>query len=159
MKYTLILIVSGMLLFGAACSETTTSEGGGETETVDNDPWTKVTALNDEVMDIHDSSMVKMDAIYDRISALREIEKGVDPDGANENNAVRESVLEAIGRLQKADDAMMDWMRYYQPPEKEAPVDSTMAYLEKQKESIISVDVQIDESLNYADEILEQNRK
>ena len=122
------------------------------------DKAAQVADLNREVLEIHDTAMVKMDAIYDRISALRKLEKEFAPtDSTAGNPAAQGEVLDAIAQLQRADDAMMDWMRDYHPPVEEDPADSSLAYLEAQKISIVQVDEQIDESLAHGKEILNKH--
>lgn len=106
-------------------------------------------------MVVHDSSMVKMDAIYTQISQLRKLQE-TGEDTVAIDQAWNEKVLTAITDLRKADDGMMDWMANYKAPEKGADVDESMAYLEVEMKSITEVDLEIDKSLKNGQSVLDE---
>lgn len=136
MKRWLLSLLTVMLLFGCENKQQ------------------QVKDLNTEVMDIHDSAMVKMDAIYAQISKLRQAEELVAGDSAGPDAELEAEVAKSIGMLQAADDGMMDWMAAYEPPQEDADPDRNLRYLKEQKRSIISVAEDIDLSLEYAREVL-----
>lgn len=116
----------------------------------------QVIDLNVEVLEAHDSSMVKMDAIYAKVSALRKVEKRLSADSINPQDDLKSEILAALAQLQSADDAMMDWMADYKAPEKDADPKPTLEYLHQQMESIRSVDAEMDGSIEEANRILEK---
>ena len=116
----------------------------------------KIADKHDEVMVVHDEAMAKMDQIYDQISDLRVRQQsltGIDSIVRPEDMA---QVLDAIVALQRADDAMMDWMAAYKRPEEDADVEESLAYLEGQMEEIEQVAVDIDASLENGAAVLEK---
>lgn len=120
-----------------------------------NDPWEKVVKLEEEVMVVHDSSMVKMDAIYTQISQLRKLQEAGE-DTVDVDQAWNEKVLGAIADLRRADDGMMDWMANYKAPEKGADVEESTTYLEVEMKKITEVDLEIDESLKNGQSVLDE---
>lgn len=138
MKRYLILLIIPFVLF--ACD----------------DPRQKVIELQEEVMEIHDSSMVKMDAIYTQISQLRKLHEQVAGDSLNPNPDLSERILDAITDLKKADDGMMDWMAKYRAPAEDADIEESMQYLEVEKKNIVEVDLRIDESLENGQTLLDK---
>lgn len=119
------------------------------------DAHKKVADLNNEVLEAHDSSMVKMDAVYLQVSQLRKVEQALAADSLSDP-AARHEVLEAITDLNRADEGMMDWMRNYQVPDKEADPQSTLQYLNGQMEAIVKVDQDLDASLARGQAVLDK---
>ncbi len=119
-------------------------------------PRQKVVELQEEVMVIHDSSMVKMDAIYTQIAQLRKLQEAVSGDNANPDSLLNDEILSAITDLRKADDGMMDWMANYKAPTEEADIEESMQYLEAEMERIKEVDREIDKSLENGQTILDR---
>lgn len=117
----------------------------------------EVADLEEEVMAIHDSSMVKMDAIYNRISKLKKANDALEADSTQPNEALSAEITAAMADLRSADDAMMDWMAAYKAPTEDAPAEESIVYLEAEKISITQVDQQIDASIEQADRILSKN--
>jgi len=117
----------------------------------------QVADLEEEVMAIHDSSMVKMDAIYTRISKLKKAGAALEADSTQSNEARKGEIMSAMADLRSADDAMMDWMAAYKAPTEDAPADESILYLEAEKISITKVDQQIDASIEQADRVLSKN--
>ena len=100
-----------------------------------------------EVMDLHDHAMAKMDAIYNEIAHLRELEKTVAEDSSRQAKDTKATILSGIAQLTQADNAMMDWMAAYQPPDQESDFQTTMEYLHQEEAKIKAVDQAIDASL------------
>lgn len=117
----------------------------------------QVAELEEEVMAIHDSSMVKMDAIYSRISQLKKATAAIQADSTQPDDGRNNNIIEAMVDLRSADDAMMDWMAAYKAPAKDAPAEESISYLEAEKISITKVNQQIDTSIDQADKVLNNN--
>lgn len=111
--------------------------------------------LQAEVLELHDSAMVKMDAMYVMIDNLKEVKGVAETDSVNPQPALVIGLLDAITQLRRADDAMMDWMANFETVEKDAPEEESLQYLNQQKASIQEVDVMIDNSLNNGSKLLE----
>lgn len=122
------------------------------------DSGKEVETLQGEVLELHDSTMVKMDAIYTMIDDLKEMKGVAETDSVNPQPALIVQVLDAITQLRKADDAMMDWMANFEGVEKDAPKEESMAYLKGQKASIMEVDDMINNSLKNGAELLETRK-
>lgn len=119
----------------------------------------QVKDLNAEVLDLHDSSMVKMDAIYDQMARLRKADKVLSADSLNSDSLLKNEIMQALSQLQQADNGMMDWMSEYQPPEKDVAAEENLNYLEDQKKKIIEVDVNIDNSLKNGENVLKKTEQ
>jgi hypothetical protein len=111
--------------------------------------------LQQEVLDLHDTTMLKMDALYLVLDQLKPLKDSLSLD-STADPAAKDEVLEAMTMLRKADDAMMDWMAEFEPVEKDAPVEESMKYLEGQKESIIEVDRIMNQSIANGERLLEK---
>lgn len=118
------------------------------------DPQARISELNKEVLELHDSSMVKMDAIYDQVDQLRSQKEKLELDTLGEHQQAIVEILDAIVALEAADEGMMAWMRTYEPPAKEAPPKEAEMALNEYKTSILQVDQDIDKSLENAEQIL-----
>jgi hypothetical protein len=118
----------------------------------------EVENLQSEVLELHDTAMVKTDAIYAMIDNLKELKGVAETDSLNPSPMLIVQILDGITQLRKADDAMMDWMANFETVEKDAPVDESLAYLQQQKTSILEVDSLIDNSLKNGREILDNNK-
>lgn len=118
------------------------------------DSGQEVKDLNEVVLDLHDSSMVKMDAIYDQMARLRKAKESLAADSLNPSTELQAEIMQALGQLQAADDGMMDWMNDYKAPDKEAPAEESLKYLKEQKKSIEEVDLNIDNSLKNGENVL-----
>ncbi|MBL3656613.1 hypothetical protein [Fulvivirga sediminis] len=111
--------------------------------------------LYDEVMDVHDEAMPKMDRLMKLKGQLQEkYDIGKDQEKATENDL--EKYHEAIKKLEKADEAMMEWMHKFEPQEDNTDHDKVMEYYQDQKESIIKVNEQMEEAMKNAEATLNQ---
>jgi formate dehydrogenase maturation protein FdhE len=90
-----------------------------------------------EVMAVHDSIMPKMSDIH---SLKKELNQHAE-------SGSRDQVLSAINGLDKADEAMMDWMANFNVPEDKSEVDS---YLNAQKTEINLVAEQMLQAIQRA---------
>jgi len=95
---------------------------------------------HDEIMVIHDEVMPKMSDIH---KLKKTIKKSELP-----NKAV------LIASLEKADDAMMDWMHGYDKPS--VTDENYVDYLEKQKKSVAVMRDIMNQAISQAQKALEQ---
>ncbi len=121
-----------------------------------NNPRREMIELQEEVMAIHDSSMVKMDAIYRQIAQLRKLQEHPGRDPVNSDSILTEEILDAITKLRTADDGMLDWMANYKAPTENADVEESIQYLETERQRIKEVDRRINESLENGQAILDR---
>jgi DNA-binding HxlR family transcriptional regulator len=84
------------------------------------------------VMEIHDAVMPKMRDIHQLKKELRSLISERKLSDSLE-------ILETITLLNRADDAMMDWMDEYKKPEEGDDIEKSMAYLEEEKIKITEV--------------------
>lgn len=119
------------------------------------DKGQRVQDLQQVVLDLHDSSMVKMDALYITLEGLKPLRDSLEMDSLPPSPELDE-VLEAITQIRQADDEMMEWMANFEPVEKEAPAEESLAYLEEQKKSIIAVDEAMDASIENGNQVIKK---
>ena len=84
--------------------------------------------------------------IEDKITSLEKLET---PDGARLDE-LRQQMID----LDKADEAMMEWMRDFNANQEGWARDSVLRYLERQKEIITNVGVMVDDAIRQAEEML-----
>jgi hypothetical protein len=84
-------------------------------------------ALYDEVMDIHDEVMPKMNDLYKAKTALQ---TRLELPGVNESE--RHELQQKIAEIDSASEGMMAWMRQFAPLSDSVGQDSARAYLEKE---------------------------
>ena len=92
-------------------------------------------SLQEEILKIHDELMPKMGKIFSLKEALQ---KKLDetPDLTEEK---KEEIKTAIHNLEKADQAMRDWMHSDNPPADSLGEEGIQKYLEEQKKEILKV--------------------
>lgn len=136
MKKLIFLTISSFsLLIWASC--------GG-----DNHAFQEEDTLRNEVFAIHDEVMPKMSEIVQLKGGLIEMPT----DSTNEAE-----VKAAHSHLEKAEDAMMQWMNNFTAPEKLRDTKSheeIMAYLQNEKVAIIKVKDDMNSSIEAAKRIL-----
>jgi len=93
------------------------------------------TILYNQVMDIHDEMMPKMEELYNKKKKLQEqletefgSKSTVLPTTSSASK--KAYIEEKIAEIDGADKLMMDWMHDFNPPEKGADKAQTKAYLE-----------------------------
>ena len=133
MKKSTILIA---LCFAAltACDSGTS----GEEETV---------SLEDKVMAIHDEAMAKMDNIYKLRRKLRTLRDTLEAQQADSTMLL--PLEQEISGLNKADEAMMQWMRQYEAPDT-LQQEQAMQYLQQELKKIKRVQTMMDSTLEAA---------
>jgi hypothetical protein len=91
--------------------------------------------LYDDVMDIHDEVMPKMDDIY----KLKERLKKKLADTPNIADDKRQEIEALITRLEDSSEGMMVWMRTFDPLPDSLGEEKARKYLEEQKEKVTKV--------------------
>ncbi len=125
----LLFILS--IFIGISCTKTENQE-------------TKSPSLVDQVMEVHDDAMAKMEAMHALESDIKTYLSSLDSTSAQ---AEIEMGAERVQALADAEEAMMNWMRNYESPSEETPEEEAKKYLTEQKNSIGEVAQQIDNSL------------
>lgn len=93
--------------------------------------------LYSEVMAVHDSIMPKMSEIHDLKDELK----------AFTESPAKDQVMAAMGDLDKADEAMMEWMANFKMPEDKTQLET---YLSNQKTEINQVAAQMYSAMEQA---------
>lgn len=123
-------------------------------------PWEAVDQLQAEVMEVHDSSMVKMDVIYQTQKGLKQLITVEPGDSLLLDKTAKESINRALADLDEADAAMFDWMAQYKAPNKEDYTPETATtYLNEQRGSIVAVDQQMDAAIEQGKALVNQYGK
>jgi len=106
-------------------------------------------ALYDEVMKVHDEVMPKMDDIY---KLKQELKKQISdkPDLVDEK---RRTIEATILKLDSASEAMMVWMRNFNPLPDSLGEEKAREYLEDQQEKIENVKEEMLDAINKATEL------
>lgn len=114
------------------------------TETTTDDSPNQI--LYDQVMDVHDEVMPKMDEI---MKLKRELQEQIanTPDMVVERKQQLEKI---ISNLDSASNAMMDWMHKFNPLPDTADQEKARAYLESEMERVKNVKTLMLESIDKA---------
>ena len=138
-----LLIVTSFLIL-ISCGKTADQSGhhhGGDTDT---DNPNK--ALYDQVMDIHDEVMPKMEDLYKMKKEL--MEKIANTPGLPEEK--RKEIERIISALDSTNNAMMDWMHNFSPLPDSVDQEKAREYLENEIERIKKVRDRTNEALERA---------
>lgn len=99
----------------------------------------KEEALYQAVMDIHDEVMPKMGTLRRLSISLKDEAAAIQQDTARSTREKIATIGAMISRLEKANEAMMQWMRDFRPLEEGTPHGELLQYLIEQKRSIDKV--------------------
>ncbi len=117
----------------------------------------KEKALEKEVKAIHDSVMPKMSDIRSNKSSLEEIQKKLRAD--TQQSQALHSIDHQIHRLDSAHEAMMQWMRQYQPPADSLSHRQAMNYLKAEKDAIKAVEDFMLKEIQHSDSLIKVLKK
>lgn len=132
MKLTYKLLILFLVVL-AACGKPSDQNGGdADDQDAVEDPNQ---ALYDQVMNVHDEVMPKMEDIYKIKSQLQE-KIANSPDLVEER---KEAIEQMILTLDAANNSMMDWMHQFNPLPDSVDEEQSRAYLESQMEKIKAV--------------------
>lgn len=152
-KNTLSFLLIMLLI--SACGQTTTEQQQEEVVTDDIPEEVKIEkALYDDVMDVHDEMMPKMENM---MSIKGQLKEKVDllKEEASQGQAVIEIEM-AIQSLETADEAMMNWMRQFDPETDSLTHEEIVEYYTTQKEKMDSVKTLMVDAIERASAKLEQ---
>lgn len=144
------LIITSLLVL-IACGKSSEHEEHGMDGDADTDSPNQ--ALYNQVMDIHDEVMPKMEDIY-------KLKKGFLEDIANSPDmpADKKKELQSlISALDSANNAMMDWMHHFNPRPDSTDQEAAREYLETEMERIKKVRDLTNETLEKAKTKSEKN--
>lgn len=127
------LLISACLLILVACGKTNDQSGHNHDGDANGDNPNK--ALYDQVMDIHDEVMPKMEDLYKAKKALEE-RIAANPNMAADQKKELEGM---ISGLDSANMAMMDWMHNFNPLPDSVDQEAAREYLETEMERIRKV--------------------
>ena len=129
----------------AACTRPADTDHEHDSESADGDSPNE--ALYNQVMDVHDEVMPKIEDIYKLKKTLQE-EIANTPDMVVE----RKQQLEAIiSNLDSASNSMMDWMHKFNPLPDSVDQEKAREYLESEIERIKKVKELMNESIEKAE--------
>jgi len=111
-----------------------------------------------EVMDVHDQTMAKLGQIEMLSQEIKKIIDELNMDTVKDQTASIEKLNDQLDELEKAHEAMMNWMHHYKPPEKDQQKEAALKYLNEEKEKINTVAQQMMTSIDEAEKTLEPYR-
>jgi hypothetical protein len=111
-------------------------------------------ALRDEVMAVHDEVMPKMGDLRKTRKSLEALADSLRSDTTNTSSVG--SLMARATEIEVANEAMMGWMRQYNPETMEdgTPHEEVMSYLKEQKTAIEKVRDQMNQALAAGEEAL-----
>lgn len=139
MKNILGILVTLLFIFG--CSSQTEQK------------WQDVLRVHDEIM----LQMQENGVIEQQLRALLNQSKTADSTSILFQST--DTLENLIAHLEKADEAMMDWMANLKKPASEVPFDSAMKYLEIKESEIIQVGNQMEQASTQAVSFIESLEK
>ncbi|ELR69098.1 hypothetical protein C900_05487 [Fulvivirga imtechensis AK7] len=110
-------------------------------------------ALYDEVMAVHDEVMPKMDDMM-RLKGRLQTKLDLAREQENQNQEELKTLENAIKQLEEADEAMMQWMRDFEPQENMNDHEKVMGYYKAQKNEIEKVKEQMLNAMKNAQDNL-----
>ncbi len=111
--------------------------------------------IYDEVMEIHDVAMAKMDRIMELKAQLNGQIEALNADTLGDHSLKIEKMNSLLQNLDEADEAMMSWMREFHNNYEQVAKSEIMDYLEEQKERITEVGKQMNDAIAEAEKYLE----
>jgi Mg2+ and Co2+ transporter CorA len=123
LKVLSIVVLGALISCGKSGTDTTASDP------VDEDANQ---ALYDQVMDIHDEVMPKMDDLY---KLKKQLQDSIAKTPAMVEDTKKE-LEQTIQQLDSASNSMMVWMRQFNPPTDSASQEALREYLEAQLEMV-----------------------
>ncbi len=114
---------------------------------------TEVVAMENEIMRIHDEVMDKMGEVKKLQGKMEQVMIKSSKNDMGGAVAEVKKAQEARKDLGEAHDAMMTWMRQYNP-DKHEEKEKALAYLAEQEKNIIAVADKINNSITSANKIL-----
>ena len=151
MKSTFLVLSIALLLTACGKPSDTDTDQGQDSEPADGDSPNE--ALYNQVMDVHDEVMPKMEDIYKLKKDLQE-QIATTPDMVVERKRQLEAI---ISNLDSANNAMMDWMHKFSPLPDSIDQEKAREYLESEIERIREVKELMNESIQKAEAETKKN--
>jgi hypothetical protein len=108
--------------------------------------------LENNVIGVHDSAMLKMNRIYLLRRDLRALRDSLEVEKVDTLKVI--PLMESIQKLNEADEAMMNWMRQYKTPAN-LTHDQAIDYLKNELVKIERVEALMDSNISVAQQIYE----
>ena len=143
------LLISAAFLILIACGKTNDHAGHSESDAGNTGDANR--ALYDQVMDIHDEVMPRMEDIYKMKMEL--MEKIANTPGMVEEK--RKELEAIISNLDSTNNAMMEWMHNFNPVPDSVDQEKAREYLETEMERIKKVRDRTIEALDRAKSTME----
>lgn len=109
----------------------------------------------EETMKVHDEVMLKMQETGD---AEMKLDQLITQAKRADSNTLIFSKIDTLQQaylvLEKADEAMMDWMATIQKPKLADDQDSILNYLQNEQAAIIEVGILMDDAVNHANSLI-----
>ncbi|GAB3199521.1 succinate dehydrogenase flavin-adding protein (antitoxin of CptAB toxin-antitoxin module) [Pontibacter aydingkolensis] len=105
-------------------------------------------ALEERVLAVHDTAMAKMGNIYKLRKGLRTLRDTLETQQAD--SVTLNNLQTQIQLLNRADEAMMGWMRQYKTPAEDMPNEQVINYLQQELVKIKQVQTLMDSTINAA---------
>jgi len=144
MKTKLFLVVFAFLVIGSCGQQSESNHNNEEMSNSEEDQSNQ--ALYDKVMEVHDEVMPQMNDIY-------KLKKQLQEEITNSKDLVddRKKKLESlVFTLDSANNAMMNWMRKFEPPSDTLSLEDARIYLEEQMTKINGVKAAMQEAIDKA---------
>ncbi len=111
-------------------------------------------AIYDELMEVHDEMMPKMEDLMSIKGKLIEKNDALEELGLASDGTV---YTEAIETIENADEAMMNWMRNFEPMNDGQPHEEIVEYYTAQKAKMDSVKVVMESALQLGNDLIKEN--
>lgn len=138
MKYIYILIITAFV--AASCGKSAEQTGHEGHDMMGTESDSTNTILYNQVMDIHDEVMPKMEDLYN-------IKKDLKAKAEAATGEEKAKLELRVAKIDSASQLMMDWMHEFNPPADTADLESSRAYLEGEMEKVKRVKDAIEETL------------
>ena len=106
-------------------------------------------ALEQNVLAVHDTAMAKMEDIFKLRKSLRTLRDTLEKQPQSDT-AILNNLQQHIQLLNRADEAMMGWMRQYKAPAADMPSEQAINYLQQEMVKIEKVQTLMDSTINAA---------
>lgn len=148
MKKSLLIILATVLF---ACNTNQKEQVSNNQEEELPDEVKIEQKLFDEVMEVHDEMMPKMEGMM-RLKGI--LTEAADSLRENGNESLAETYAASITDLENADNAMMNWMRQFDGKMKDMTHDERVTYLSTQKAKMDSVKLVMADAISNAQKMV-----
>ena len=143
----LLLVAPGFLLPACKPGGTPAGESGSSSDT---------TALEAQVMDLHDKAMPRLNEINHLTAQLQRIKASI-PEDANGKIVLPDGFERINDALKLADQGMWDWMKQYNDGKAEVKPDNLVAFYQDQLLKVAKVNNDIEQAITGAQSWIKDN--